>query len=113
MHEASLMESILTAAEKRARDLGAARIQRITVRVGALSGVSPDALDFAFEALSPGTLAESGNLTIERVPIRCACRTCRREFQPDGPFFECPDCGQPTGEIIAGREMEIVSMEIP
>ncbi len=107
------MDSILTAVQRRARELGAARVLRITVRVGALSGVSPDALEFAFEALSPGTLAESGELTIERVPIRCACKACKSEFQPDGPFFECPRCGQPTGEILAGREMEIVSMEIP
>ena len=40
----------------------------IRLRIGALSGVVPEALEFAFEALRPGTLAEKAELAIESVP---------------------------------------------
>ncbi len=113
MHEVSIMENILSIVEPRARAVGANRITRITVRVGELSGVAPEALEFAFQALTPGTLAEGGDLVIERIPVRCFCKTCRRQFQPDGPFYICPDCHEPTNEILSGRELEIASVEIP
>ncbi|MGC8667226.1 MAG: hydrogenase maturation nickel metallochaperone HypA [Chthonomonadales bacterium] len=113
MHEVSIMENILAIVEPPARAAGAASITRITLVVGELSGVAPEALEFAFQALSPGTLAEHAELVIRRIPVRCFCRTCRKEFQPAGPFYECPSCGGLTTEITAGRELQIASVEIP
>ena len=80
--------------------------------IGALSGVVPDALEFAFEALTPGTMAEGAQLAVERVPARFWCATCTREFQSDDLFAECPDCHSLSGELRAGREMELASLEI-
>lgn len=113
MHEVSIMESILALVEPRAREAGATRIVRITLDVGALSGVAPEALEFAFQALTPGTLAEHAELAIRRIPVRCFCTTCQREFEPKGLFYECPECGEPSAEIVAGRELNIASVEIP
>ncbi len=58
MHELSIMQSALSLALDQARQAGAARVHTIRLRIGALSGVVPDALEFAFEALTPGTMAE-------------------------------------------------------
>ena len=65
MHELSIMQSALSLALDQARQAGAARVHTIRLRIGALSGVVPDALEFAFEALTPGTLAEGAQLAIE------------------------------------------------
>jgi hydrogenase nickel incorporation protein HypA/HybF len=112
MHELSIMESALTMALEQARKSGAGRVHVIRLRIGALSGVVPDALQFAFEALTPGTPAEGAELAIEHVPARFWCVACTREFQSDDLFAECPNCHLPSGELRAGREMELASLEI-
>jgi hydrogenase nickel incorporation protein HypA/HybF len=71
MHEVGLMQSTLAFALKRAADEGAQRIHRLTMRIGPLSGVVPEALEFAFEVLTQGTIAEGAGFEVERVPIVC------------------------------------------
>ena len=112
MHELSIMDSALNLALDQAQKAGANRVHVIRLRIGALSGVVPDALQFAFEALAPGTLADGAALDIEDVPARFWCTTCAREFQSDDFFAECPDCHRPSGDLRAGRELELASMEI-
>ena len=112
MHELSIMQSALNIALEQARQAGATTVHSIRLRIGALSGVVPDALEFAFEALTPGTLAEHAKLAIEHVPARFWCAKCAREFQAEDMFAECPECHTLSGEIRAGREMEVASLEI-
>ena len=112
MHELSIMESALTMVLDRARQKGARRVCSIRLLIGTLSGVVPDALSFAFDALTPGTLAEGAQLIIDPVPARFWCSVCQKEFQSEDLFAECPGCRRPSGELRAGREMELASMEI-
>ena len=106
------MQSALNQAIGEARRAGAARVHQIRLRIGVLSGVVPDALQFAFESLTPGTSAEGALLMIEEVPARFWCAACRREFVSANLYSECPDCGVPSGDLRAGREMELCSMEV-
>jgi len=106
------MESALSLALEQARQAGARQVHVIRLRIGALSGVAPEALEFAFAALAPGTLAESAQLAIEHVPARFWCAACLREFAADELFAECPGCHRLSGEVRAGREMELASLEI-
>ena len=112
MHELSIMQSALNLALEQAKLAGAVRVHAIRLRVGVLSGVVPDALEFAFEALAPGTPAHGAKLAVENVPARFWCGSCLREFQADDFLAECPDCHQASGEIRAGRELELASLEI-
>jgi hydrogenase nickel incorporation protein HypA/HybF len=112
MHEYSIMQSALNQALSEARQAGATRVHEIRLRIGVLSGVVPDALQFAFEALTPGTLAEGALLRIEEVPARFWCGKCGREFVSANLYAECPDCGLPSGDLRAGRELELSSMEV-
>ena len=112
MHELSIMESALNLALDQAREHGAVRIHALRLRIGALSGVVPEALEFAFEALTAGTPAEGAKLIIDQVPARFWCPTCVSEFQAEDLFAECPVCKRPSGDLRAGREMELASMEI-
>lgn len=112
MHELAIMDSALNMALDQAEKAGAIRVHVIHLRIGALSGVVPDALQFAFEALASGTMAEGAALDIEEVPARFWCTMCAREFQSDDYFAECPGCHKPSGDLRGGREMELASMEI-
>ncbi len=112
MHELAIMDSALNLALDQAQKAGAIRVHVIRLRIGALSGVVSEALEFAFEALAPGTIAEGAALDIESVPARFWCATCAREFQAEDFLAECPACHSASGELRAGREMELASMEI-
>ncbi len=112
MHELSIMQNALSLALEQAGAARAKRVHAIHLRVGALSGVVPDALQFAFEALVPGTLAEGAALAIENVPACFWCPCCAREFQAEDMLAECPDCHRLSTELRAGRELELTSLEI-
>lgn len=106
------MQSALGQALEEARRAGADRIEGIRLRIGTLSGVVPEALQFAFEALRDGTAAGEAALTIEEVPARFWCDRCRCEFEPGRTLAECPSCKTFSRELRSGREMELASLEI-
>jgi len=106
------MQSALDLAEDKARAAGATKIHRIRLRVGAMSGIVPDALRFAYEGLRGDTLAAEADLEIEEIPAICWCPACEKEFAVAELWFECPDCHQACGQLRHGKELELTSMEI-
>ena len=106
MHEMSLVGNMLESVDRAVRKEGGGRVEVVHCRIGALSGVSIDALGFAFDVLSRGTVAEGGRLECERVELRTICRKCGEEYAPDDVLLVCPSCGSRV-EILAGREMEV------
>jgi hydrogenase nickel incorporation protein HypA/HybF len=114
MHEVGIMESALDAVRREAAAHGATSVTRIVLRIGAISGVEPDALRFAFEAVSPDTLAAGARLEIETIPARAHCGACQREFVIEQGFiFTCPNCGAFSGDVRSGRELELARLEFP
>lgn len=112
MHEVGIMEQLLAIAIEHASSKGASRIHVITMRVGDLSGVVPEALTFAFDVTAKGTIAESAKFEIERVPAQCYCSVCQQRFQPSDWIYECPYCHEISHDIRQGKELELVSLEI-
>jgi hydrogenase nickel incorporation protein HypA/HybF len=112
MHEFSIMQSTLETAAQKTRAAGATRIHRLKLRIGKLSGVVPEALRFAFDALKTGSPAAGAELEIEEVPAVCWCAGCAAEFETADLTYECPRCHQPSGDLRRGSEMELTSLEI-
>jgi hydrogenase nickel incorporation protein HypA/HybF len=112
MHEVGLMQNALDAAAEHTRQAGATRIHRLVLRVGALSGVVPEALASAFAVLAPGTLADGATLEIETIGIVGWCERCQAEFPSGDAIGTCPACGEPTAAIRRGRELELAQLEI-
>ena len=108
------MESALDAIRHQAVKHGATHVSKIVLRVGALSGVDLEALRFAYEALAPHSVAAGAALEIESVPARAHCANCGMEFGVDRGFiFQCPKCGEYSGDIKAGKELGIARLEFP
>lgn len=112
MHEVGITQSIVEIAEKNARQAQAERVLSLTVEIGGLSGVIPDAVEFAFEACAQGTLLEGAQLLIERIPGRARCAECGRETGIDRYTFACPACDAFALEVLQGEELRIKEMEI-
>ena len=112
MHEVAIMEEAVRLAIESAKNSGGARVLGLRLRVGALSGVVPEALRFSFDVVCHGTLAEGATLEIESVPAVGWCPDCGAEYPCDHCLSECPRCQNLNGELRRGRELEISSVEI-
>jgi len=113
MHELgisrSLIDVALAAMAERAVARPAASLQ---VEVGRFTSVVPDSLRFYFEILSKGTLLEGAELIIDSIPLRTRCRTCAVESEPELPSLLCSQCDGVV-EVLTGRELRLVSVEVP
>lgn len=114
MHELGIAVRILEIAEEAARREHANAIERIGLRVGAMSGVEPEALAFAFTAARAGTLAERAALEIEVVPLTCRCARCGLEFTVENAFgiALCPQCSEVSSDARRGSELEVSFLEV-
>jgi len=112
MHELSIAMGIVEFAEEEARKNGAT-ISAIHLKLGQLSGVVRDALQFSFEVACQGTAAEGSRLVIEEVPITLYCGVCEAERNPEPAYrLWCPVCDNPAPQIVRGKELEVVGLEI-
>ena len=112
MHEVSIMDDAVRMAVDAAKKAGASRVLALRLRVGALSGVVPEALRFAFDVVCRDTIAEGSSLEVTTVPAAAWCPVCSAEFQCADFINECPRCHNPNGELRRGRELEIASIKV-
>lgn len=112
MHEASIMQSVLEIACERMQEQGASRIHCVRLRVGALSGVVPEALEFAFAAMKAETPAAEASMEMEFEPARLRCKACRQDFDTTAIAEVCPHCGGWQTEVLQGQALDLVSMEV-
>lgn len=108
MHELAITESVVATVIQRLPD---ARITRVRLEIGALSGVAADSVRFCFDLVAEGTNLEGATLQIDEPEARCQCRTCGGEFAPEWPILACP-CGSANVEVLAGLDLKIVSVEV-
>ena len=140
MHELSIAESILDTVRAEAAKRPGAHVAKVAVRVGVLSGVEADALNFGFECLVRGSDLEPLDLVIEPVPRRQRCPACDLTFDvsddknnavnsgatalPANAFdfgprtsdfglcLACPRCGRQETVLAGGDQLEIAYLEV-
>ena len=112
MHELSIAKSLIELACEHAKNEGALKVTRISVRLGSESVVFRS-LYFCFDSATKGTLCEDAVLDIEEVPLSAFCPTWdEAKLLPTRTSFRCPDCGTPTPKVLTGREMQLVSLKL-
>ena len=112
MHELGIASSILEGVDAEVRRRPGVRPLKVGVRVGELAGLDPDALRFAFEALTIDTPLAGLELDIEYRASRSRCRDCSHEFEVRNFELLCPACGSLSTERISGDELEFAYLEI-
>src|ERR1700741_2907176 len=99
MHELSIALSLVDMAQEEAERLGG-RVCALHLRIGALSGVVPEALLASYEMASFETPLQGSRLIIEDVPVVVYCPQCRAERQLSSvQSFCCSECGMPTPQV--------------
>ena len=111
MHEMGITQGILASAFDAAREAGATRITEIRISVGELTEIQEFALAFAFEALTPETIAEGATLSVTHLAPKSRCHTCGHVYEHDRFQMLCPACDSMDVELLQGRELRIDSIE--
>ena len=112
MHEVSIMEEMVRIVVDKATELEASKVHVIRLRVGRLMAVVPEAMQFAHEVVTEGTIAEGSKLEIEAAPVVCWCPECKKDFECGKSLFLCPDCDSFSRDVRSGRELDVINMEI-
>ncbi len=112
MHELGITQSLVEIAERAASEQGAQRVLTLTVEIGELAGVVPDAVAFCFEACVHGTLLEGSQLLIRSIPGRAHCAGCATEVAVEPMTIACPACGSFALERRQGEELRLLELEI-
>jgi hydrogenase nickel incorporation protein HypA/HybF len=113
MHELAVTQSILEIVLRHAEAAGADRILSVNLIIGELTGFVDDSIQFYFDFLSKDTPAQDAQLIFERIPPRARCQECGADYTPpNSRLWTCPECGALGGDVIAGREFSVASIEI-
>ena len=112
MHEMGIMAGVLDTVTSAAKDAGATKVTSVSLSIGQMTEAIEDILVFAWEALSEGTICEGAELKVTMIPPKSRCPECGTEFEHDRFHRGCPNCGEMFTELIAGREMQLDSVEV-
>ena len=110
MHELAITQSILQIALERAG--AAVRITDLYVVVGQLSSVVDDSVQFYWDIMTSGTIAERSRLHFQRIPGTMECQGCQYRYTLGGDYLACPECGGHDVRLVAGDELYVDYIEV-
>jgi len=112
MHELPITESLLEIALRHAKKAGAERITRLNIVIGELSSIVDDSVQFYWDIVSEGTIAEGAELRFERTEGTLRCVRCGHTFPLNHESFVCPACGEGQVVVVSGDDFRLESIEI-
>ncbi|MEH2290258.1 hydrogenase maturation nickel metallochaperone HypA [Nostoc sp.] len=108
MHELGITQNIVAIVNEHAKG---AKVQRVSLEIGKLSAIMPDAIRFCFDICTQGTVLAGATLEILEIPGLGRCRQCGAEIVLDKPFGIC-SCKSAQLDLINGEELKIKEIEI-
>ena len=112
MHELAVTQSVLDIVLRHADQAKAKRVTDIHIVIGELSTNVDDSVQFYWDIIAKGTIAEGANLHFRRVPAELQCMACFEKYHPKGDELLCPKCGSVGAKIIAGEEFSVDAIDI-
>ncbi len=113
MHELPITQSLLEITLRHANAAGAARVTQIHVRIGQMSSVVDDSVQFYWGLIARDTCAQDATLVFERIPATFHCTECgATSTLQAAEDYVCPQCGSPDLMLDGGEELYIDSIEV-
>jgi hydrogenase nickel incorporation protein HypA/HybF len=112
MHEMSLAESVREIVDETARANGARRVAAVRLEIGKLAQVEIDAMRFAFDVVTRGSLAESARLEIVETDGSAWCMRCADSVTITQRGDACPRCDSYQLQVTGGDRMRVMDIEV-
>ncbi len=110
MHEGAVAQSLLSIISAEAKQQNAKPLAA-RISCGSLNGINAEALNFAFEAISKGTMCEGLKLAIEQKPIRAKCKKCDYTFTFELHEPTCDRCQSDDFELLPDAPLMLEEIE--
>lgn len=107
MHELGITRNIVAIVSDAAKGRA---VRRVTLEIGALTGVMAEAIAFCFDEVARGTPVEGAVLEIRRIEGRARCADCGTELVTETLFTLCA-CGSRQLVRQQGDELKIKTVE--
>lgn len=111
MHELAICQALIDRINSLAQPYEGARLERVVLLVGPLSGTEPQLLRNAFPLAAAGSAAAGATLDIELSPVEIRCRRCEITTTVTGTNLRCPGCGNWQTQLVAGDELVLQRLE--
>ena len=131
MHEWALAEAIIWGVAEYVKGIGGSAAGKVVVSLGELQAIDREVLEFALKELINEVPIKICGIELISEEARFKCRSCGyvwrlkdvslsdeiREaihFVPEvvHTFLKCPKCGSRDYEVVSGRGVKIVSVEV-
>jgi len=112
MHEFAITQSMLNLVLEQAEKARAKEVKKINLVIGEMTGVVDECVQFYFDFLSKGTLADGATISFAVVTTTARCRGCGKLFEVREFDWTCPHCRGNNIEIVAGKELFVESIEV-
>ena len=112
MHELSVTEGLLQIVTDEVKERNVGKVCAITLVIGDLTSIVDDSLQFYFDILSKGSVADGAALVIKRIVPEFRCRDCGFGFRRKDRSYSCQACGSREVDVTAGQEFYIESIEV-
>jgi hydrogenase nickel incorporation protein HypA/HybF len=112
MHELYATQAILEKALQKAAEQQSKRITDLHLVIGEISTYSDDSVQFYWEELSRGTIAEGATLHFRHVGAQVQCMACFSKYQPVDGEIHCPSCGGSGAKILGGEEFYMEALDV-
>lgn len=112
MHEMSIVHNLISIVKEEMVKNNAVVLKGVRVKIGEMSGIVPDALRTCFNIVTAKSDMEGAELKIETAPLVGYCRKCKKDFDVIDYIFFCPLCDSTDIDIISGREMNVLEIEV-
>jgi hydrogenase nickel incorporation protein HypA/HybF len=110
MHELSLLENVREILEEHGVSQNFSKVSKVTLEIGKLSCVEPEALRFGFDVVMKGSLAENAELIITQLDGLGFCQQCQKQIAMETLYDPCGYCGSLFVKVIQGSEMKIKNL---
>jgi len=112
MHELYATQAVLDTAVKQAADRNATRITDAYLVVGEISSYVDDSIQFYWDEISKGTIADGARLHFRRLEAEVQCMACFTKYHPNQGEILCPDCGSTGAKIVQGEEFYLEALDV-
>jgi hydrogenase nickel incorporation protein HypA/HybF len=112
MHELYATQAVLDTALKHAADRRGARITDVYLVVGEISSYVDDSVQFYWDEISKGTIADGAQLHFRRLEAEVQCMACFTKYHPNEGEILCPNCGSTGARILKGEEFYLEALDV-
>jgi len=112
MHEGMLTEDLFEHVLIHAREANARHITRVKVTIGVLSDFTAESIQFYWDSLARGTLAEGAVLEFETAPGIASAAPAAKNFEIAEPFANVPSAARSTVIVTGGNGVYLSSLEV-